>query len=158
MRGICFLWRPFCRSDLKPRIIWIICERIWESRKPVGRSDAMSDSKDFSVPDLAPADRKIQNDRQRKQIPRFGKVRYLFFNIMQFNRMWEPHCVKIYRPGGAPIVNKISLMKPILMQSRSDLELGIQTFSLKLCKFVHECNSCTCIIDVWSDRRRRVYI
>ena len=47
----------------------------------------MSDSKDFSVPDLAPADRKIQNDRQRKQIPRFGKVRYLFFNIMQFNRM-----------------------------------------------------------------------
>ena len=33
------------------------------------------------------ADRKIQNDRQRKQIPRFGKVRYLFFNIMQFNRM-----------------------------------------------------------------------
>ena len=49
----------------------------------------MSGSKDFSVPDLAPADRKIQNDRQRKQFPRFGKVRYLFFflNIMQFNRM-----------------------------------------------------------------------
>ena len=46
------------------------------------------------------------------------------------------------------LVNKTSLMKPILMQSRSDLELGIQTFSLKLCKFVHECNSCTCIIDV----------
>ena len=43
----------------------------------VGRFDAMSGS----------ADRKIQNDRQRKQIPRFGKVRYLFFNIMQFNRM-----------------------------------------------------------------------
>ena len=39
----------------------------------------MSGSKDFSVPDLAPADRKIQNDLQRKQIPLFGKVRYLFF-------------------------------------------------------------------------------
>ena len=39
----------------------------------------MSGSEDFSVPDLAPADRKIQNDRQRKQIPNFGKVRYLFF-------------------------------------------------------------------------------
>ena len=157
MRGICFLWRPFCRSDLKPRIIWIICERIWESRKPVGRSDAMSDSKDFSVPDLAPADRKIQNDRQRKQIPRFGKVRYPFFNTMQFKRMWEPLCVKI-TGREEHLVNKTSLMKPIMMQSRSDSELGIQTFSLKLCKFVHECNSCTCIIDVWSARRRRVYI
>ena len=39
----------------------------------------MSGPEDFKVPDLAPADRKIQNDRQRKQIPRFGKVRYLFF-------------------------------------------------------------------------------
>ena len=47
----------------------------------------MSGSKDFSVPDLAPAYRKIQNDRQRKQFPRIGKVRYLFLNIIQFNRM-----------------------------------------------------------------------
>ena len=147
MRGICFLWRPFCRSGLKPRIIWIICERIWESRKTVGRFDAMSGL----------ADRKIQNDRQRKQIPRFGKVRYPFFNTMQFKRMWEPLCVKI-TGREEHLVNKTSLMKPIMMQSRSDSELGIQTFSLKLCKFVHECNSCTCIIDVWLDRRRRGYI
>ena len=39
----------------------------------------MSGPEDFSVPDLASADRKIQNDRQRKQIRRFGKVRYRFF-------------------------------------------------------------------------------
>ena len=39
----------------------------------------MSGSEDFSVPDLASADHKIQNDRQRKQIRRFGKVRYHFF-------------------------------------------------------------------------------
>ena len=45
----------------------------------VGRFDAMSGSEDFSVPDLASADHKIQNDRQRKQIRRFGKVRYHFF-------------------------------------------------------------------------------
>ena len=47
----------------------------------------MSGSVDFLVPDLPSADRKIQNDRQRKQILRFGKVRYLILNIMQFNRM-----------------------------------------------------------------------
>ena len=52
---------------------------VWESRKTLGRSNRLpsvkrhiitdtSGSEDLLVADLAPADRKVQNGRKRKQI------------------------------------------------------------------------------------------
>ena len=79
-----------------------------------------------------------------------ASVKYVifFFEILCNSIGCESRTVLKFTGREEHLGNKTSLMKPILMQSRSDLELGIQTFSLKLGKFVHECNSCTCIIDV----------
>ena len=108
----------------------------------------MSGSEDFSVPDLASADRKIQMTAKENKFQASVKYVILFLKILCNSIGCESRTVLKFTDREEHLVNKTSLMKSILMQSRSDLELGIQTFSLKLCKFVHECNSCTCIINV----------
>ena len=52
--------------------------------------DRSPDPKYFLFPGLGPADRKIQNGRQRKQIPRKDKASNVYLNCISSDRMSRP--------------------------------------------------------------------